>query len=125
MLYNPRKYETPDEIRSFAGTLRKRAVAGRNTLLSPETSILIAQALETYAPTPSQPVPHSPSARFLIDVFDRGSAIYRLDRQGEISEVVAWAQSTLTANAAFAVLVKQNPTERFAQKRKSWVEQES
>lgn len=124
MLHSPRTYETLDEIRSLAGTLRKRAVDGRNVVLSPGTSLLVARALETYAlPTP-QPAPRSPSARFLVDVFDKGSAIYRLDREGEIIEAVAWAQSTLVANAAFAVLVKQSPTERFQQKRKSWVEQE-
>ncbi|CAM5418076.1 hypothetical protein ATER59S_02351 [Aquamicrobium terrae] len=109
----------------MAGILRQRAEAGWNTLLSPGTSALVAKALESYAPPPPRPPPRSPSARFVIDVFEKGSAIYKLDRQGEILEVVAWAQSTLAANATFADLVERNPTERFRQKRKSWVEQEN
>ncbi len=119
------KYETPDDIRSLASIIRQRAAAGWNTLLSPSTSLLVAEALETHVPPPPRPPAPSPSARFLVDVFERGSAIYKLDRQGEILEVVAWAQSTLTANVAFADLVERNPKERYMQKRKTWVENET
>jgi hypothetical protein len=54
-----------------------------------------------------------------------GSAIYSLGRDGEISEVEAWAKSSLVANAAFDVLVRNNPQESYMQKRKSWVERDS
>ncbi|MGB3899821.1 MAG: hypothetical protein WA973_14875 [Mesorhizobium sp.] len=103
----------------------QRAAAGWTTPVSAETAALVADALDAYAPPPPAPPTKSPDSRFSLNAYMSGSAIYSLGRDGEISEVVAWAQNSLAANAAFDVLVRNNPQESYMQKRKSWVERES
>jgi hypothetical protein len=114
----------PNLIQRLADIFRQRAMVGWTTLLSPETTILVAEALDAYAPKPPEQEYRDPDARFSVNVFKSGSAIYRLDRDGEIFEVAAWAKSTSVARSAFDRLLEQYPNDRFMQKRRSWVERE-
>lgn len=114
------------DMRQLADILRQRAGVGWNTILSAETAILVAEAMEAYAPAPPAPPPapraKSPGERFHIDLFSSGSAIYRLDDRGEIFEAKAWARNSLVAGVAFEKLVKDHPNDRYIQKRGSWIE---
>jgi hypothetical protein len=116
--------DAPNLFWLLADIFRQRAAVGWNTTLSPETTLLAADALDAYMPMPQPPLPTPPEAKFYVDVFARGSAIYALFHDGEIKETVAWAQSTLVAGAAYDRLVEQYPGEKFLQKRRSWVERE-
>jgi hypothetical protein len=110
-------------IRVLADILRQRASAGWNTPLSPETTMLVAEALDAYAPD-SCPADEykGPDDYLRIDLYASGSTVYRVRSDGEIAEVAAWAKSTIVASAAFRKLVEQYPNDEFLQKRKSWVE---
>ena len=115
--------EAPNLLRMLADIFRQRAQAGWTTRLSPETTMLVAEALEAYTPKPPPPPPsRSPDHYFHIDLYASGSTIYRLGHDGEVREIAAWAQSTTVARSAFDKLVEQYPRDRFIQKRKSWVE---
>lgn len=122
MEFEQRTYDTPDAIAELADILRRRATAEWTTLLSARTSLLVADALDSYKPA-AAPQP-APDNRFHVDLYGAGSTIYRLMRNGEILEIAAWAQSTLVAHAAFDRLNEQYPGDRFMQKRRSWVERE-
>jgi len=114
---------TKQEIYELAIVFQARAEVGWNTLLSPETTLLVAEALHAYIPKPP-PLPRSdPGSRFCIDAFSNGSAIYRM-LSGEIFEVAAWAKNSLVAHAAFDRLLQQYPTDKFMQKRASWIERD-
>lgn len=123
-----RAYRTPIDADApnlfwlLADIFRQRAGAGWNTPLSPETTYLVADALDAYAPKPPEPEYKGPGARFHVDMFAQGSTIYRLFDNGEIFEIAAWARSTAVAGAAFDELVRRYPTEQYMQKRRSWVE---
>jgi hypothetical protein len=114
----------PNLIQRLADIFRQRAEVGWTTPLSAETTFLVANALDAYAPKPPTPEYSEPNRKTSFDAFGKGSAIYRLFRDGEIMEVAAWAQSTLVAKAAFDRLIEQYPGDRFMQKRGSWVERE-
>jgi hypothetical protein len=116
--------DAPNLLWLLGDIFRQRAAAGWTTLLSPKTTILVAEALDAYAPKPPEQEYRDPDARFSVNVFKSGSAIYRLDRDGEIFEVAAWARSTSVARSAFDRLIEQYPNDRFMQKRRSWVERE-
>jgi hypothetical protein len=116
--------DAPNLLWLLADIFRQRSAAGWNTTLSPETTILVVDALDAYAPKPPAPDYNGPGRNTSFDAFGKGSAIYRLFRDGEIMEVAAWAQSTLVAKAAFDRLIEQYPGDRFMQKRGSWVERE-
>src|SRR5690606_3462699 len=114
--------EAPNLLRMLADIFRQRAQAGWTTRLSPETTMLVAEALEAYTPKPPPPPPsRSPDHYFHIDLYASGSTIYRLGHDGEVREVAAWAQSTTVARSAFAKLAEQYPRDRCIQKRKSGV----
>jgi hypothetical protein len=107
----------------LAAAFRRRSAEGKFTRLTPETALLVAAALEAFAPKPEPVQLHqSPDDRLRVDVYSTGSAVYRLRRDGGIAEVVAWARSTLVARTAYEKLVEQYPGESFMQKRRSWVE---
>src|SRR5690606_15518959 len=113
----------PNLLQMLADLFRQRAKAGWTTRLSPETTMLVAEALEAYAPKrPPPPPSRSPDHGLRIDFYASGSTIYRLGHDGEVREVAAWAQSTTVARSAFDKLVEQYPRDRFIQIRKSWVE---
>ena len=116
--------EAQNLLRLLADIFRQRAGVGWNTPLSPETAMLVADALDAYAPKPPAPEYSGPGRRTSFDAFGKGSSIFRLFRDGEIMEVAAWAQNTLVARAAFDRLIEQYPNDRFMQKRRSWVERE-
>lgn len=117
-----------EDMRQFADILRQRARVGYGTRLSAETALLVAEALGAYAPAPPAPPPPAPARaheeRFWVDMYAVGSCIYKLDHRGEIFEIAAWARSTLVAHAAYDKLVEQYETDRFLQKRRSWIERE-
>lgn len=113
--------DSPYLLQQLASILRQRAGAGWNTPLSPETAMLVADALYAYAPPPA-PAHRGPGAHYCVDMFKDGSTVYRLHRDGEIFQIDAWARSTLVAGTAYDELVKRYPNERFMQKRRSWVE---
>src|SRR5690606_15577706 len=119
---NPIDPDAPNLLQMLADLFRQRAKAGWTTRLSPETTLLVAEALEAYAPTTTQPAAQSPDHGLRIDLYASGSTIYRLGHDGEVREVAAWAQSTTVARSAFDKLVEQYPRDRFIQKRKSWME---
>lgn len=110
-------------IRVLADIFRQRARAGWNTPLSPDTTLLVADALDAYAPV-SFPADEykGPDDYLRIDLYASGSTVYRVRNDAEIAEVAAWAKSTIVASAAFRKLVEQYPKDEFLQKRKSWVE---
>jgi hypothetical protein len=60
-----------------------------------------------------------------IDLYSEGSCVYRLDSDGEIESIAAWARNSLVAAEAFKALVKQYPNDRFEQRRRSHVENET
>lgn len=68
--------------------------------------------------------PRPPRDRSWIDVHAQGSAIYKLDAQGDIDEVVAFASNSIVARAAFNELCASYPRYSFSQRRRSWVEEE-
>lgn len=115
---------TEQEIHELAIVFQARAEVGWNTLLSPETTLLVSKALQAYLPKPPPIETNDPGSRFCIDVFASGSAIYRM-LQGEIFGVAAWAKNSLVAHAAFDRLLQQYPTDQFMQKRASWIERET
>ncbi len=112
--------DSPYLLQQFASILRQRAGAGWNTPLSPETAMVVADALYAYAPKPPVPPYRGPDRRFQIEL-SKGSAIYRM-LEGEIFEIEAWAKSTSAARAAFNELANRNPKDHYMQKRGSWVE---
>ena len=116
--------DSPYLLQRLASILRQRAKAGWNTPLSPETTFLVAEALYAYAPKPPEPEYRGPDWRFRVDMFRKGSTIYRLFSDGEIMEIAAWANSTLVAGATYNKLVEQYPGDRIMQKRGAWVERE-
>jgi len=115
---------TWESVHELADKLRQRASVAWNTVLSPATTLLVADALDQYEPAPpSEPLPPRPHSKFHVDMFSQGSTVYRLFK-GEIHEISAWAESSIVAGVAFEKLVEQYPNERFLQKRRSWVERE-
>lgn len=97
-------------IAILADILRRRAAVGWYSRLSPETAMLVADALQAYGPKPDpQPASQSPVWRLSVDMYAQGSMIFRLDAKGELAEVVAWARSSLVAGAAYERLMQQYP----------------
>ena len=84
-------------------------------VLTPETARLLADAVDRRS---------SRSDRLGINPFSDGSTIYRLDCEGEILEIVAFARSALAARMAFEYLCSHDPEQSFSQRRRSWVEVE-
>jgi len=125
MSHRPGRPKTRAQILGLADKFRQRAAAGWTTLLSPDTTMLISQALEEYAPKhPPLPARMPQPSRFDVDMYSSGSTIYKLTASGDILEIVAWAQNSLVARVAFDELVGRYPNDRFMQKRRSWVERE-
>jgi hypothetical protein len=60
-----------------------------------------------------------------IDLYSEGSCVYRLDSDGEIESIAAWARSSLVAAEAFKALSEQYPRDRFSQRRRGFVERET
>lgn len=115
--------KTRAEIENLADIFRQRAAAGWTTTLSPETTLLVAHAFEMYVREPPEiPRRQSPDDRLQVDMFDKGSAIYKLATDDSILKTVAWAENSLVAHRAFDALVEQYPGDHFRQKRGAWVE---
>ena len=122
---DPKQTKTPAEIRELADIFRQRAGAGWTTLLSPATTHLVADALDAYVPKPPPAPVKRPGDQLRVDLYAEGSTIYRLTRQGEIFELVAWARNSLVARVAFDELVRRYPRDHFSQRRRSFEEGDS
>lgn len=107
-----RRWKDTSEL---AAAMRARADQGRDVVLSPNTARLIAMAID-------RPSYRASNSLWEINLYEVGSCIYRLDGEGGIDRVDAWARSTLIAEAAFRASLDAYPKYRFEQRRRGWVE---
>jgi hypothetical protein len=62
--------------------------------------------------------------RFRVDLYADGHCVYRLDRNGEIASIEAWARNALIARAAYDALIAQYPQEWFSLRHRGFVTDE-
>jgi hypothetical protein len=105
-------------LRHLAEAVRRKARAGKNVVLSPETALAVAEHLD------GRPPSRGPDRLSNIDAFTQGSAVYRLYPNGERAELIAFASSALVARAAFDYVCERYPEDSFSQRRRAWVEAE-
>ena len=107
-----------NSLDELVNALAQRAVSGRSVVLSPETTLMVVQALTDASRRPGR------SRLFNVDFWAEGSTIYRLTVDGQDEEVVGWAKNSLVARAALEELKRRYPNARFSQRRRAWVELE-
>lgn len=107
------------DIDELLEALARRAIAGRQVTLSPETVALLVNTLRDAT------APAKPKHKLDVDLYASGSTIYRLTAAGEDEEIVGWARNALVARAALEELMRRYPEARFMQRRRSWVEWKS
>ena len=108
-----RTWKSPIEL---AEKLREKADAGAEARLAPATARLIAQLLENRLPI------NCPGSAWNVDLYAKGSCVLKLDREGNVEEVVAWARSAGVARAALGALTGTDARTSYEQRRGSWVE---
>ena len=60
-----------------------------------------------------------------VDPYLEGSCVYRLDKNGDDLELVAWARNSGYARLVLDALRRDHPDDRFEQRRRARIESES
>ncbi|MEW9808727.1 hypothetical protein ABUE31_22280 [Mesorhizobium sp. ZMM04-5] len=113
--------QTWTDAAELANAIEERVLCGaRRIALSPATALMLVETVRSAIAHPQQAPPAT--SKFNVDLYGTGSCIMEVDQNADIRKVVAWAENTLAARAAFDELCRRNPTTSYHQRRRSWVE---